>query len=356
MNQNLKLTVGVAALAVVSFVGLRDTGVFVADHQTTLYSGKALSFAVEEQANIIDYKENGYLVQKGNAKVTVPKNKILLTDGPTQKFKVVSNASIRENGHVVRNLFLDEFVTTVQEKEDSVIVKTADGIQGEVTKAALEAVEGPYITHAYVKEALQLANDNGTLDLAKDQQVNVVSYVDGMFVIMDKAGKTFSIDPNYLNFGENGIKVQARAIAQPEAEVETVEYTVEVPAVDNAKAQNVVNSAYGKIGTPYVWGGTSSSGYDCSGLVYAIYHNELGISLPRTSSAQSGFGTQVSRDNLQAGDLVFFNTTGRGVSHVGIYIGDDTFIHAASGAGQVKTNKLSEKYYNSRFVNATRVL
>ena len=110
------------------------------------------------------------------------------------------------------------------------------------------------------------------------------------------------------------------------------------------------------MGSPYVWGATGDGGYDCSGLVYAIYVNELGISLPRTSSAQSQVGAQVDRSQLQPGDLIFFNTTGKGVSHVGIYIGDDTFIHANSGSGRVKQNKLSEKYYNSRFVNATRVL
>ena len=75
MNQRLKLTIGTAALALVSVVGLRDTGVFVQDHNTTLYSGKKIGFTVEEKANIIDNTDNGYIVQKGNAKVKVnPKN------------------------------------------------------------------------------------------------------------------------------------------------------------------------------------------------------------------------------------------------------------------------------------------
>lgn len=357
MNQKFKLAVGTTALAIISIVGLRDTGVFVQDHNTTLYSGSQLNFAVEEQANIVDTNDRGYIVQKGNAKVTVPKEKILVTESKPQFYTVKKNAILKKDGKVVRNLFIGETLQTVKHYKNGVAVNTEDGLFGSVENGFIEAIEGPHATPAKVKQNLRLENANGVYQLAKGQTVNVVSYKDGLFIILDEEGKDFQIDPNYLDFGEGGVKAVQREVIQKQAPVKKiVEPVINAPRVDGAKAQQVIDSAFSKMGTPYVWGATGNGGYDCSGLVYAIYVNELGISLPRTSSAQSQVGIQVDRSQLQPGDLIFFNTTGKGVSHVGIYIGNDTFIHANSGSGRVKQNRLSEKYYNSRFVNATRVL
>ncbi|MDD7363117.1 MAG: C40 family peptidase [Peptoniphilus sp.] len=362
MNHKIKLTIGTAALALISVVGLRDTGVFVQDHNTTLYSGKKLSFAIEEKANIVDSTDNGYIIQKGNAKVTVPKQKVLVTEGKPQHYVVKKNAILRRNGKVVRNLFVGETLDSVKHYKNGVAVNTADGLYGSVEYGYIEAVPGPYVTSAKVKQDLKLENANGVYNLKKDQPVKVVSYQGGLFIIVDDNGKDFQIDPNYLDFGEGGVQAAKREVVQQQAPqannkpAAAPSTDAAAPKVDGAKAQRVINSAYNKLGTPYVWGGTSAKGYDCSGLVYAVYVNELGISLPRTSSAQSKVGTQVSRSNLQPGDLLFFNTVGSGVSHVGIYIGNDVFIHASSGSAKVRESKLSEKYYSTRFVNATRVL
>ncbi len=353
-HSKIKLTLGAVALTVVSIAGLRDSGVFVADHTTTLYSGSQLSFQVEEEANIIEHKENGYIVQKGNAKVTVPKNKILITEGPVQKYTVKKNATINRNGKAVRNLFLGELVETVETREKTVVVKAGDGVVGEVTKAALEPIEGPYVTKAKVKKATTLAKENAKLVLAKDKEVDVVSFQDGVFIIIDEKGNDFAIEPGLLDFGEALKPVAPAQQTQQQADQEIV--VESAPLANSDNVQYVLNSASNKIGAKYVWGGTGKTGYDCSGLVYAIYKNELGVNLPRTSKAQSGYGTQIARENLQAGDLIFFNTSGNGVSHVGIYIGNDEFIHAATGAAQVRKDKLSSNYYNTRFVNATRVL
>ena len=143
---------------------------------------------------------------------------------------------------------------------------------------------------------------------------------------------------------------------QEEKKEVKVEPEVNLADVNNDTAKKVIRSAQSKMGTPYVYGATGSEGFDCSGLVYAIYKNELGINLPRTSISQSSFGKQVARENLQPGDLVFFNTTGSGVSHVGIYIGNNNFIHASSGKKEVTQNSLNDKYYNERYVTGTRVL
>ncbi|MFI5144523.1 MAG: C40 family peptidase [Ignavibacteria bacterium] len=109
------------------------------------------------------------------------------------------------------------------------------------------------------------------------------------------------------------------------------------------------------INTPYLWGGTSTYGIDCSGFVQMVYKKALDIDLPRTSIMQSTVGDEVKREDLKFGDLVFFNTMGRRISHVGIYLGESMFAQSSSSGG-VKVSSLNEDYYNSRFVTARRVI
>lgn len=109
------------------------------------------------------------------------------------------------------------------------------------------------------------------------------------------------------------------------------------------------------INTPYLWGGMTTRGIDCSAFVLTVFKRALNIDLPRTSIMQSTVGKEVSRDELKFGDLVFFNTLGRRISHVGIYVGEGVFAHSSSNGG-VKTSSLNEDYYNSRYVTARRVI
>jgi cell wall-associated NlpC family hydrolase len=109
------------------------------------------------------------------------------------------------------------------------------------------------------------------------------------------------------------------------------------------------------INTPYLWGGTSTYGIDCSAFVMTVFKKALNIDLPRTSIMQSTVGEEVKREDLRFGDLIFFNTMGRGISHVGIYLGESVFAHSSSSGG-VKTSSLNEDYYNGRFVTARRVI
>jgi len=106
------------------------------------------------------------------------------------------------------------------------------------------------------------------------------------------------------------------------------------------------------LGVPYVFGGESFSGVDCSGFVQAVFHRN-GIELPRTADAQFEVGRQVSAARLEPGDLVFFQTYAEGASHVGIYLGDGRFVHASSSDG-VRVDSLSESYYSSRYLGARR--
>lgn len=106
------------------------------------------------------------------------------------------------------------------------------------------------------------------------------------------------------------------------------------------------------LGVPYVWGGTSPSGFDCSGFVKYVFAH-FGVSLRRTSFDQSQEGTSVSEQNLQSGDLVFFASDGSGASHVGIYVGNGQFINAADAG--VRYSQLSESYWADSYVGARRV-
>ena len=122
--------------------------------------------------------------------------------------------------------------------------------------------------------------------------------------------------------------------------------------------EQVAATAKKYIGCAYIFGGTSPSGFDCSGFVQYIY-KLYGYSLYRTADVQLNNGYSVSRSNLKPGDLVFFaNTynTSAAASHVGIYIGNDQFVHAANSSDGVKTSALSESYYATRYVGARRIV
>lgn len=116
-----------------------------------------------------------------------------------------------------------------------------------------------------------------------------------------------------------------------------------------------LNTSVNKVvGTPYVWGGTTTEGFDCSGSIQYIF-KELGVKLPRTTKEQAKEGIKVEKEDLRAGDIVFFNTDGKGISHAGIYMGDGLFGHASVNKG-AEISELSETYYAARYVTARRIL
>jgi hypothetical protein len=107
---------------------------------------------------------------------------------------------------------------------------------------------------------------------------------------------------------------------------------------------------------PYRLGGnTRETGFDCSGLVHAVYQQTLGLVLPRRAAEQADSTQKIDKDELKPGDLVFFNTMRRSFSHVGIYIGDNKFIHAPRTGSRVRVENMGMKYWQSRFDGARRV-
>ena len=147
-------------------------------------------------------------------------------------------------------------------------------------------------------------------------------------------------------------KAQAQKPAAPQA------VTAAAPKAEVSRSaparESLIRTALACRGTGYRRGGTSRGGFDCSGFTRYVYA-KYGVSLPHSSAAQAGVGSSIPRDQLSAGDLVFFHTYRRGVSHVGIYIGDSRFVHSATYGRGVRVDSLNSGYYAQRYVGARRV-
>jgi len=122
------------------------------------------------------------------------------------------------------------------------------------------------------------------------------------------------------------------------------------------RASDLTMKAINLLGIRYLRGGdTPENGLDCSGFVRYVFNNTLHPELPRTSQEISKVGEHIDAKDLQPGDLVFYNTLRRGFSHVGIYLGDNKFIHAPSAGGQVRVESMDIKYWKQRFNGARRI-
>jgi peptidoglycan DL-endopeptidase CwlO len=151
------------------------------------------------------------------------------------------------------------------------------------------------------------------------------------------------------------IAAEAEAVEQapaPEAEPAALSESSSQASVTSAPAARyggVVGIAMQYLGTPYAWGGASPSGFDCSGFIMYVYA-QVGVSLPHNAAMQYGYGSPVSRSDLQPGDLVFFN----GLGHAGIYIGGNQFIHSPHTGDVVKISSISD-WYADTYVGARRL-
>ena len=147
--------------------------------------------------------------------------------------------------------------------------------------------------------------------------------------------------------------LSACATVRPTAKVET---TPALVINDPALTQELATYAQSLIGTPYKYGGESpATGFDCSGYAREVFYHSVGVKLPRTTKEMSQAGQHVDTGDLQLGDLVFFDTLKKKFSHVGIYIGDDSFIHAPSKGGKVRVEKMSDVYWKNSYNGARRI-
>ena len=157
--------------------------------------------------------------------------------------------------------------------------------------------------------------------------------VDGEWYKVSAGGKTGYIRGDYVSFTE------------PDPS--------QAPAAGSIGEQ-IVAFAEQFLGTPYVWAGSSPSGFDCSGFVSYVFKN-FGYTVNRTAASMYTNGVAVDKSELQIGDAVFFASSSESIGHVGIYIGDGEFIHSSSGCGYVTISGLDEDYYSRMYVGARRI-
>ncbi len=166
--------------------------------------------------------------------------------------------------------------------------------------------------------------------------------------------KTKGFFSSAINASQNFINKGINFIKPPKVEVAEETFIQKYTRVTTT----LISQGSEYIGVPYLWGGNSEkNGFDCSGLVVAVFNNSIGINLPRTAKEMSSVGEKIaSFNNLKPGDLVFFNTMRRAFSHVGIYIGDNKFLHAPRKGAKVRVETLDKSYWTKRFNGARRVL
>ena len=148
------------------------------------------------------------------------------------------------------------------------------------------------------------------------------------------------------------VAVPSESFASITPNKSVVEQELEKPAYSMSSFFNDVRQFFG---VRYRWGGQTPDGFDCSGFVKFMYERVFSMRLPRTSIEMASIGRQVERCELRPGDLVFFNTRGTRINHVGIFIGNDTFVHSSRSRG-VTEDRLEDRYFSTRFVGAVRVL
>ncbi len=213
------------------------------------------------------------------------------------------------------------------------------------------------------------ANIISQLDL--NTKVTVVEVVDSTWSKITVGGKTGYVASKYLSDTETTNSSRSEDLTRGNSEsnkesssgqTENSKTTTTASeststASSSARGAEIVSYAKQYLGYKYVSGGTSpSTGFDCSGFTYYVYKH-FGITLSRTSTAQASNGIAVEKANLQAGDLVIFNNSSNSaIGHVGIYIGENNFIHAANETKGIVTTSLLNSYYKARYVSARRVI
>jgi len=148
--------------------------------------------------------------------------------------------------------------------------------------------------------------------------------------------------------------VSAQSSTESEPLPKSFASTVSSAVVD--KTETLINNAMQLIGVRYRWGGnTPQSGLDCSGFVRYVFNDTFGFLLPRKSAQMSKVGLEIGKEELRPGDLVFFNTMRHAFSHVGIYVGDNKFIHAPSRGKSIRVDHMTKVYWEKRYNGARRV-
>lgn len=250
-------------------------------------------------------------------------------------FDVKNYLTVTDNIDTNVTLTTSDTIDTSKEgniKTIDVTAKDASGNESKVTlNVTVKDISGP-----------QINLTTSSISVNVGTTVDPASYLTGAIDNKDGDSKA-KVTYNSIDTSTTGTKTITYTATDTTGNTSTASLTVEV----KNPGQTVVDIAMTKLGCAYVWGATGPNTFDCSGLTSWVY-KQLGITIPRTSSAQSQSGTYVDRSNLQVGDLVFFGGSTSSVHHVGIYIGNGMMIHAPTTGDVVKIASLQSNYVTAR--------
>ncbi len=290
-----------------------------------------------EEVTVVEVINNWVCVETKNTKGWIVKDKI-------QKEEQASNTTIK-------TAYTNSATVNVRQepnKSSSIVTKLTNNTAVEVvseqngwSKVKVSGKEG-YILTSLLSDKKQETSRSSTTrkEETTKKQANTTTQAN------NNATKTQTNATAQTN------TQQAKTTTQPAATTPAPTSTAPTPAA-SGKGSSVVATARQYVGCKYVYGGTTPSGFDCSGFTSYVY-KKFGVNLSRTAAGQYGNGTAVSRSQLQPGDLVMFGKSG--ISHVAIYAGGGTIVHAANSKSGVRTDSLNSRYYNKNYVGARRVL
>lgn len=337
-NRKHKLPTTIVGICLIGLIGFKDTGIFVREYVSTKEDGTEVTFNKEENVNILRERDRVYIIEKEDSRYEIPKDNIIKT---TQEYIVIKDTNIldKPSGNSIGLLNRDEIVQAIKYEGNYGQFSTKNGINGYIKLSDVEVASDDSISYGVSKIDKVLKNDNSFYTLVKGEIVAIKDFKDDTYTIIDEDNSEFKVSGRYIELRRTKEKVTRGNVSKRAASV-----------------TKLIKGAYDELGRPYVAGDTGKRGYDCSGFTYSMYLNTLGITLNRSSNEQVKNGVEVKRDELIPGDLVFFRTTGKGIGHVGLYIGDNNMIHASSGSRKVMISSLDEAYYKVRYVTGRRIL
>ncbi len=275
------------------------------------------------------------VIYKGESFKVVSKSsngwyKVILNDGTTGwasgKYINLTNAVDKTN--------IEDFTN---KKDSNTVKETANSNQGKVNSSVgLNVRSGAGTNNAVMTT------------LASNAVVNIIGEENGWYKVKLSNGSVGYVGANYITKTAGGTQESTSTNVKTGNEANTPKVTATANEKTTKSGGSVVSFAETLLGTRYSWGGTTTSGFDCSGFTQYVYKHAAGVDIPRVSRAQATAGKAVSTSSMQQGDLLYFDTMGGGVtSHVGIYVGNGKFIHASGSAAKpeyVKISNLSEKW------------
>lgn len=326
------------------------------------------SLVSEEDTKMPELEENSYYVKESTEMkpvlseneneeetIKVEKGSIVKVEMSGDKKAIVSVSD--KVGTIDVDLLTKE---TVEPEKNETEIKNAEEKKQEEKEAGTQKKAPAKKVSLYATENLNVRSDQSSSSsklgvLSKGEKVNGIDK--GEWVEFNFNGKTGYVMKSYLS--EKKPEVQQPREEKPKKQNNSNSSnnsSRQESQSSNADVDTVVNLALAQVGKPYVWGSANPNvGFDCSGLVHYVY-KQVGITLSRSSYSQINYGTRVKSSELRKGDLVFFNNGGGRISHVGIYIGNNKFVHASTPGTGVIVSKLFGSYFGNTFVGATRLI